>query len=94
MSRPPTKAERGYGPRHQALRQQWETRLNRGEIHTCAKCGKPVSKYDTWDLGHTDDRTDYTGPEHMTCNRSAGAKNSAKVRQTKSALRQITVRDW
>lgn len=36
---------------------------------------------DRWDLGHTDDRTAWTGPEHAHCNRKAGQTNSARMRE-------------
>lgn len=79
----PTEAARGYGPRHLALRKQWEHRLNSGEIHLCAKCDEPINPFGEWDLGHTDDRTGWTGPEHVYCNRAAGARNATRVRENR-----------
>ena len=66
-------ANRGYGPLHRAMRRAVavEVRAGRG---VCAKCGHPIKPGDRWDLGHSDDRTTYTGPEHASCNRSAGAR--------------------
>lgn len=78
---------RGYGAKHQAERARWERRLKNGHTATCARCGKPIRHGDTWDLGHTDDRTAWTGPECRACNRSAGARNS-------HGQRQLTRRDW
>lgn len=92
--------ERGYGARHQAERAKWERAMRqawaRGEHVMCArqgpKCiGKPIEPGQPWDLGHTDDRTAYTGPECVPCNRGAGGANGAKAVNER---RQMTVREW
>lgn len=63
---------RGYDAAHRHLRRAWEARLATGETHTCAKCGQLVTATDQWDLGHTDNRQSWTGPEHRHCNRQDG----------------------
>ena len=63
-----TPAQRGYGTAHRQLRARYAARIAQGETFTCAKCGQPVNHGMTWHLGHTDDRTGYTGPEHELCN--------------------------
>lgn len=68
---------RGYDAAHRHLRRQWEARLATGETHTCAKCGQPVTATDQWDLGHTDNRQSWTGPEHRSCNRKDGQHKAA-----------------
>ena len=66
-----TTTQRGYGTAHQALRQQWRPHVETGTIH-CARCRLPIRPGEPWDLGHDDhDRTKYTGPEHIECNRGA-----------------------
>lgn len=63
---------RGYGSAHQRLRAAWVARMARGEVVHCARCGVRLTAGTPFDLGHTEDRTGYTGPEHATCNRSEG----------------------
>lgn len=67
--------QRGYDHRHKALRKQWDVKVQRGGV-LCASCGKPIHPGTPWDLGHTDDRADYKGPEHPACNRSDGGKRA------------------
>lgn len=62
--------ERGYGRAHQQLR---AALLPDAYGRDCPKCGAVMMRGDTLDLGHTDDRSGYTGMEHASCNRRAGA---------------------
>lgn len=64
---------RGYGAAHKAERKRLEPIVARGGV-TCAKCGQLIEPGEPWDLGHTDDRTGWTGPEHRDCNRADGAR--------------------
>lgn len=86
---------RGYGATHQAERAKWVPVVAKGGV-MCArqgpKCiGRPIQPGQPWDLGHTDDRTGYTGPECVPCNRGAGGANGAAVVHQKRAM---TVREW
>lgn len=66
-----TTTQRGYGPAHQALREQWRPYVEAGKV-ACARCKILIPPNDPWDLGHDDhDRTKHTGPEHLLCNRGA-----------------------
>ena len=87
MVRPSTKA-RGYGQRHRAERERWRPIVDAGRA-VCARCKQPIEPGRPWDMGHTDDRTAWTGPEHRACNRKAGGVNGATV---SNALRRSTVR--
>lgn len=60
----------GYGRLQKALRRKWERLVAAGGV-ACARCQQPIFPSDAWDLGHSDDRTFYTGPEHVYCNRAA-----------------------
>ena len=82
-----TTAARAYAYRHQAVRRQVALLVASGRA-TCARCGKPISPDEPWDLGHDDfDRRIYTGPEHRACNRAtAGRRNESMVTKTS--------RDW
>lgn len=83
-------AARGYGAEHRELRQRWVDLFAQGHTTPCA-CQRPacphhrgpclttLGKTTPWDLGHTDDRRDWTGPECVPCNRSAGARNSNRA---------------
>lgn len=66
-----TTAQRGYGAAHQAERRRWSVIIaTRGPIPCARGCGTLIHDGDDWDLGHTDDRTAWTGPECRRCNRS------------------------
>lgn len=92
MARTPrrTTSQRGYGWAHQRVREQWAPKVAAGVV-VCARCGKPISPGQRWDLGHTEDRRAWHGPEHASCNRSAGGKNGNRVRRQ---VKKMTKRDW
>lgn len=68
-----TTTARGYGYRHQQERKRWEPIVQAGgvECHAevCFMPSRAIDPGEEWDLGHTLDRTDWTGPEHRYCNR-------------------------
>lgn len=71
-----TTTARGYGTRHRNLRTQWAPRVATGTV-PCWRCGDLIAPGTAWDLGHTDDRSGYGGPEHArACNRSAGGRTT------------------
>lgn len=88
-----TTSSRGYGRDHKAERDRWAPKVDAGLVD-CARCGDPLEPGRPWDLGHTDDRSAWTGPEHRTCNRVAGARNGALVTHAirGSGVRQS--REW
>jgi hypothetical protein len=71
-ARRPSSSARGYGSTHQTRRSAVARDVAEGTL--CARCGQPILPGQAWDLGHTDDRTGYSGPEHATCNRGAPRK--------------------
>jgi len=94
MPRAGNTTTKGYGIAHQRERQRWALRVDAGLVD-CFRCHQPIEPGRPWDLGHTDDRTTWTGPEHLSCNRKAGGSNGALVT---NAMRQRdpvrTSRDW
>ena len=85
-----TTTGRGYGTEHQAERERWRPIVEAGDAE-CARCHEPINPTDPWDLGHNDDRTAWTGPEHTKCNRAAGGRNGAAVTNEN---KRMTVLDW
>jgi hypothetical protein len=76
-----SRQSRGYDTNHDRLRAQWAPRVATGTI-PCARCHRLITPTDPWDLGHHDtDRSKYTGPEHATCNRAAGARQPRQRRR-------------
>jgi hypothetical protein len=76
-------AARGYGGKHQQLREHWAPKVKAGLVDchavVCIEQSRRIAPGSEWDLGHTPDRTRWTGPEHSTCNRSEGGKRGAAV---------------
>ena len=59
---------------------------HRGELRcrAGAECLKPngtewIGRHEAWDLGHHPGQRGWRGPEHVRCNRSAGARNSNRT---------------
>ncbi|WP_313280480.1 hypothetical protein [Timonella senegalensis] len=75
-----TSTQRGYGSAHQTERARWQAKIDAGEEVACTRCWRQILPGTPWDLGHSDSRTFYTGPEHATCNRSAAGKHAAALR--------------
>ncbi|OYO16623.1 hypothetical protein CGZ93_17845 [Enemella dayhoffiae] len=80
MPRPGSTTDRGYGSTHQLLKADWQRRIDAGtrvlcHATTCLHPGQPITGR-AWDLGHTPDRTSYTGPEHQDCNRADGGRRA------------------
>jgi len=80
---------RGYGYQHQQLRTWWTPIVQAGGVlchaKTCIMPSRTITPGELWDLGHTEDRTRWTGPEHQRCNRSDGArrKNARRLLNTR-----------
>ena len=79
MPRPGTRQQRGYHAAHDRERARLAPIVARG-LTRCARCGQTITPGEPWDLGHNDDRTGWTGPEHASCNRSAGARTRGHAR--------------
>lgn len=78
-----SRQQRGYDKTHDRERRRWQHRLDAG--HTthchalvCLTPDVPITKHTPWDLGHSPDRTGWTGPEHPTCNRTAGGASASR----------------
>jgi len=90
-----TTAARGYGRDHQRLRAQWKPVVDAGRASChAAVCLKPtrwIQPGTPWHLGHTPDRSTWTGPEHEQCN--IAEVNRRRVRGTHST-QWVTSRRW
>jgi hypothetical protein len=78
-----------YGGDHQALRRAL---LPVAVGSRCWRCGLPIGPGQAVDLGHTDDRTSWSGLEHARCNRAAGARlGNARRRQRRERMIAMVV---
>lgn len=70
--------DRGYDQEHRALRTQWKPQVDAGQVEchatTCLAPDRLIQPGSPWQLGHTPDRTGWTGPEHQRCGSSDGAR--------------------
>lgn len=92
-----TTGQRGYDIKHQNERERLRPEVEAG-LHDCQakRCIEPsrwIGPGAPWDLGHNDDRTGWTGPEHASCNRSAGGRNGALVSNARRGGKR-TSREW
>lgn len=69
-----TRQQQGYDAEHQRVRCTWQPIVERGAA-VCWRCDQAIPAGSAWDLGHADDGS-HAGPEHPSCNRSAGARAS------------------
>lgn len=83
-------AARGYGGPHVKLRDQWKPLVDSGQASChaaiCLMPSRRIQPGTPWDLGHTPDRTTWTGPEHQRCNRADG--NRRRTGQKTQASRR------
>jgi hypothetical protein len=86
-----TREARGYGAAHRSMRAQYARLVEAGGA-TCARCHRPISAGEPFDLDHSPDRTSYLGVSHRRCNRVAGARNGAAV--TNQVHRLVSSREW
>jgi hypothetical protein len=82
MPKPGSTTARGYGADHKAVREHWRPTVEAGYAMCHAtRClededgrGRAIPPGARWDLGHTEDRSAWTGPEHQRCNRADGGR--------------------
>jgi hypothetical protein len=79
-----TTTQRGYGSQHQAERKRWSPIVAAGSV-VCWRCHRLIIPGTSWDLGHNDQRTAWTGPEHRACNRRAGGIRGNRSPKRKKA---------
>lgn len=79
-----TTTEQGYGWQHQRERARWARIVEQDGGAECLadECLMPsrwISSGEPWDLGHHPGQRGWRGPEHVKCNRSAGAHSSNRT---------------
>jgi hypothetical protein len=90
--------QRGYGNDHQKVRARWQPIVNAGQAYChaviCLMPDRRIMPGTPWDLGHTPDRTTWTGPEHQRCNRADGARRGNRLRRGKRRARRTVYNRW
>lgn len=85
-------AQRGYTYTHFKLRKAWAPQVAAGMVQchavTCLMPTRWIAPGSDWDLGHTPDRSQWTGPEHRKCSRSDGAVRGNRMRQRAARSRE------
>lgn len=61
-----------YGTEQRRARREWAAIVARGGV-ICPRCKEPIRIGERWHLGHQDDRSAPTRPEHAICNLRAAA---------------------
>jgi hypothetical protein len=84
---------RGYGWSHQQVRARWAPLVAAGQAF-CADCGGWIPPGAAWDMGHREDRSGWTGPEHRRCNRAKGARKRNAMALLRAEALQATWRRW
>lgn len=78
-----TTTAQGYGWSHQRERARWVRYQDEGgddgrgrlrcRATRCLRSTRWIEHGEPWDLGHSEGQRGHRGPEHVTCNRTAGA---------------------
>jgi hypothetical protein len=62
--------QRRYDRQHRRIRAKYAAVVAAGEA-VCARCHKPISPFEPWDLDHDDEHPGRNlGPSHRACNRA------------------------
>ena len=82
-----TTKQRGYSGEHPKLRRHWKPIVDAGQAHchaiVCLQPSRWIQPGTPWHLGHTADRTAWTGPEHERCNTADGARRKNHKQRTR-----------
>lgn len=89
-----TTTQRGYGKEHWKLRAQWKPLVEAGQVlchsRRCLHHTRLIHPGQPWVLGHTDDRTGWTGPEHRRCGCADGARRGNAMRGQRKRAQALT----
>ena len=72
-----TRQQRGYDAAYDRERKRWAPKVAAVTVHchapVCIEPARLILPHQPWDLGHDEQRR-IRGPEHASCNRSAGGR--------------------